>query len=103
MSENPTTYGLMGKFWHHSKGDYVLSMMRRNNSPQNVSTPDPGTAKVSEIAVHWCVCETTARAALLAAGLKPSALCPERYRWSEIWRLEGLHFVPLDDFAMRKG
>ncbi len=63
---------------------------------------DAGTAKISAIAIHWHVCEPTARRILRAAGVLPVATGPKKYRWQDIWRLEGEVFVPPADWASFK-
>ncbi|TNF12997.1 MAG: hypothetical protein EP320_10475 [Rhodobacteraceae bacterium] len=63
---------------------------------------DAGTAKISAIAVHWHVSKPTARRILLAAGVLPVATGPKKYRWQDIWRLEGEVYVPPADWASFK-
>jgi hypothetical protein len=63
---------------------------------------DPGAATVAEIAAHWLVCTDTARLILAANGLVPVRTGPERYRWTEIWRFEGLSYVPVWDWSTCK-
>jgi len=70
---------------------------RRPNLPT-----DPGIAKVARIAAHWVVCDRTARAILAAHGVPALPGRPERYRWEDIWRLEGFPFVPEWDWPRRK-
>lgn len=60
---------------------------------------DAGTAKISAIAVHWHVSAPTARRVLRAAGVMPVATSPKKYRWQDIWRLEGEIYVPQADWA----
>lgn len=60
---------------------------------------DPGTALVSAIAAHWRVTEPTARRILKRAGLVPVGEGWDRYRWTDVWRLEGASFVPPCDHA----
>lgn len=56
---------------------------------------DPGVARVAAIVAHWSVDPDVARGILAAAGLRPvSDLGPRKYRWREIWALEGDHYVP---------
>jgi hypothetical protein len=55
---------------------------------------DPGTAKTSLIAQHWQVCLPTARAIIAKAGLIRVNDSPKKYRWSDIWQLEGEAYVP---------
>lgn len=60
----------------------------------------PGTATVSELAVHWSVCDATVRKILAAAGLRDVAQSGwPKYRWDDVWRLEGAGFVPPCDWA----
>lgn len=61
---------------------------------------DSGTVYLSALAVHWAVCDTTARAIVAAHGLPDvSASGWPKYRWSDIWRLEGAGLVPPCDWA----
>lgn len=61
--------------------------------------PDPGSAKVSEIAAHWAVSPATARAILRAAGLPDVGLGGwSRHRWRDIWALEGDPYVAPADW-----
>ncbi|WP_209427925.1 hypothetical protein [Pararhodobacter sp. SW119] len=55
----------------------------------------PGCARVSEIATHWNVYDSTAREIIATAGLVPvDAEGWKKYFWEDIWRLEGDLFVP---------
>ncbi len=63
---------------------------------------DAGTAKISAIAIHWHVSKPTARRILRLAGVLPVATSPEKYRWQDIWRLEGEVFVPPVDWTSFK-
>jgi len=60
---------------------------------------EAGTAKISTIAIHWNVSESTARQVLSARGLLPVVTGPQKYRWQDIWRLEGEVFVPTADWV----
>ena len=60
---------------------------------------EPGTARVSQIAAHWRVTPPTVRRVLRDAGLTPVGDGWERYRWVDLWRLEGASFVPPCDYA----
>ena len=60
---------------------------------------DPGTARVSQIAAHWRVTPPTARRILRGAGLAAVGDGWERYRWVDLWRLEGAGYVPPCDYA----
>jgi len=51
-------------------------------------------AKVSEIATHWQVTAETARNILNANFIIPASKTPYRYRWRDIWTLEGVGNVP---------
>lgn len=66
------------------------------NAPSRTEPrPDPGTATVSEIVRHWAVSAPTARRILGEAGLRDMSLGGwPRYRWRDIWILEGDSFVP---------
>jgi hypothetical protein len=70
----------------------------RPSNPLN----DPGTAKISAIAMHWNVCEPTARKILRAHGVPAQPGKPEKYRWEDIWRLEGFSHVPEWDWLRHK-
>lgn len=63
---------------------------------------DAGTAKVSTIAAHWRVSVPTARRILEQAGLVPAGEGPKKYRWQDIWRLEGETFVPQTQWSEYK-
>src|SRR6056297_73217 len=61
---------------------------------------DPGTVGLPKLAIHWSVCAATARAIISAQGLPDvSASGWPRYRWSDVWRLEGAGLVPPCDWA----
>lgn len=60
---------------------------------------DPGTALVAEIARHWRVTPPTARRILGTAGLDPVGDGWDRYRWTDVWRLEKAGHVPACDYA----
>ncbi len=60
---------------------------------------DPGAATVREIAIHWSVCEDTARRVLAASGLPSLPNGPVRRRWVDIWRFEGEIYVPRHAWA----
>jgi hypothetical protein len=64
---------------------------------------DPGAATLSEIARHWRVCEDTAGDIIAAARLPDVSLnARPRYRWRDVWRLEGEPWVhPVDWTAYR--
>lgn len=53
-----------------------------------------GTAKVCEIAWHWQVTAATARRIIGDAQLPPIGTGWTRYRWHDVWRLEGALYVP---------
>lgn len=55
---------------------------------------DPGTAKISEIARHFGLTDDTTRDLLKKAKIAPASLQPSRYRWRDIWALEGAGYVP---------
>lgn len=57
---------------------------------------DPGTAKTSTIAKHWDVCLATARRIIAEAELPVADENPNKYRWMDIWLLEGDAYVPPD-------
>lgn len=60
----------------------------------------PGTATVAELARHWVVSSPTVRAILEQAGLPDVAEGGwPKYRWDDVWRLEGAGFVPPCDWA----
>jgi hypothetical protein len=62
--------------------------------------PGPGTATVSELAAHWAVCEDTARKIIADARLCDVSIDGwARYRWTDIWRLEGEPWVHPADWA----
>lgn len=70
----------------------------RENAP--VGSLDPGTIRVPALAVHWAVCETTARVIIAAANLPNVSLSGwSKHRWLDVWRLEGAGFVPPCDWA----
>jgi hypothetical protein len=60
---------------------------------------NPGTATVAEIAEHWAVSPATARKILTKAGLTPVGEGWQRYRWTDIWRIEGEVYVPPADWS----
>lgn len=64
---------------------------------------DPRTASIAEIAVHWALRDhDTVRKILKAAGIRPAAFGPARYRWADIWAFEGVDWVgPADEAAFR--
>ena len=63
---------------------------------------DPGTATVAEIAEHWAASPATARKILAKAGLTPVSEGWQRYRWTDIWRIEGEIYVPPADWREYK-
>ncbi len=58
-----------------------------------------GTARVREIGEHWRVDPDTVRAIIAAHAVPPVGVGMHRYRWSDIWRLEGISFAAPCDFA----
>ncbi len=59
--------------------------------------------KISEIAAHFKLGLETTRNLLRAADVQPAATGPERYTWSDVWRLEGAGYVPanlIDEFQL---
>lgn len=61
---------------------------------------DAGTVGLRGLAIHWSVCEATARAIIAAHDLPDvSASGWPKYRWSDVWRLEGAGLVPPCDWA----
>jgi hypothetical protein len=61
---------------------------------------DSGTVGLRGLAIHWSVCKATARAITTAHGLPDvSASGWPKYRWSDIWRLEGAGLVPPCDWT----
>lgn len=61
------------------------------------------TASISEISRHWNVKDhDTVRRILTEAKLQPVSLGPARYRWADIWALEGADWVaPSDEAAFQ--
>lgn len=57
-----------------------------------------GSALVSTIAEHWRVTPSTARAILACSAIAPVGSGWNRYRWTDIWRLEGELYVPRCDW-----
>lgn len=63
-------------------------------------TQDPGAATLAGIARHWRVCDDTASDIIAAARLPDVSLNGRaRYRWRDIWRLEGEAWVHPADWA----
>ena len=61
---------------------------------------DAGTVGLRGLAIHWSLCEATARAIITAHGLpNVSASGWPKYRWSDVWRLAGAGLVPPCDWA----
>lgn len=60
---------------------------------------DPGAVSVRELCNHWRVSEDTARAVIARHDLAPTAPGWQRYRWTDIWRIEGEAWVPAWDWA----
>ena len=50
--------------------------------------------KVSEIAAHFKLGTDTTRKLLRATAVRPVSIGPQRYAWTDIWRLEGAGYVP---------
>lgn len=61
-------------------------------------TADPGLARLAQVRAHWAVCDDTARAILAAHGLAPAGPGVARYRWGDIWRIEGTPWAPADEW-----
>lgn len=59
-----------------------------------MSRGGPGSATTAEVARHWSVSAPVARRILQAAGLRAVGPGRPRYRWADIWRLEGAYHVP---------
>lgn len=59
---------------------------------------DAGSALVSEISKHWNTSEPTARSILKKADLAAVGNGWRKYRWRDIWRLEGELYVPRHDW-----
>jgi hypothetical protein len=55
------------------------------------------TATVAEIAAHWRLTPDSVRKILKAHGIRPVSTGPQRYRWSDIWSLEGADWVATAD------
>ncbi len=62
-------------------------------------TKGPGTATISDLARHWAVTPPTARKIVREAGLQDVGEVRARYRWIDIWKLEGEIYVPRADYA----
>jgi hypothetical protein len=60
---------------------------------------DAGTATVAEIARHWAIAPATARRIVRTARLPDVGQVRARYRWIDIWKIEGEVFVPPADYA----
>ena len=59
------------------------------------------TLRTSAVAAHWAVHPDTALALLRAAGVRPArARAPLRWRWEDVWRLEGDPLVHAADRAL---
>lgn len=56
-------------------------------------TSSSSKATVSEIARHFGLSNDTTRAILNSAGTKPVSTHPQKYRWTDIWTLEGAEHV----------
>jgi hypothetical protein len=63
---------------------------------------NPRTASVAEIATHWRLTPDAVRKILKTAGLGPASTGPRRYRWSDVWSLEGTDWVAPADEATFK-
>jgi hypothetical protein len=65
---------------------------------------DSGAVTLSEIARHWRVCDDKAADIIAAARLPDVSLNGRaRYRWRDVWRLEGEPWVhPADWVAYRE-
>lgn len=57
----------------------------------------PGTATTGEVARHWGVHHDTVRAIMRAAGVEPVG--HGRWRWRDVWRVEGSPCVPAIDWV----
>lgn len=55
---------------------------------------NPGAATVAQIARHWGLTASTVRRLLKRSDTVPASTGPERYRWRDIWVLEGAGYVP---------
>lgn len=58
---------------------------------------EPSYATVSQIARHWGLIPPTVRKLLKSSGTVPVFISPERYRWRDIWVIEGAGYVPPAD------
>lgn len=67
-------------------------MSKQEKSPFNHDVSS--TAKISEIARHFGMTDDTTRDLLKKAEIVPASLQPSRYRWQDIWALEGAGYVP---------
>jgi hypothetical protein len=62
-----------------------------------------GTATVAQIARHWVLTPSTVRKLLKHSGIHPYSTGPDRYRWRDIWVLEGAEYVhQVDEGEFRK-
>ncbi|SFQ13096.1 hypothetical protein [Tranquillimonas alkanivorans] len=61
---------------------------------EGVQARDDDLVTVSELARHWNVCRPTAEKILASGGVPAADHGPRRYRWADIWRLEGTFYVP---------
>ena len=62
------------------------------------TTQDPGSATVRELCDHWQISEDTARSIVARHGLLPIDRGRQRYRWTDVWRVEGEGWVPSWDW-----
>jgi hypothetical protein len=77
-----------------------MSPENETRASSQSSARDPGTVSLSALAAHWGVCNATARTIIAACGLLDvSASGWPKYRWSDVWRLEGAGLVPPCDWA----
>lgn len=60
-------------------------------------TSSSSSATVSEIARHLGLSEDTTRELLKRAGFAPVSSQPLRYRWTDVWALEGAEHVDPDE------
>jgi hypothetical protein len=62
---------------------------------------DPGAATLAEVARHWRVCDDKAAEIIAAARIPNVSLNGRaRYRWRDVWRLEGEPWVHPADWAV---
>lgn len=68
-----------------------------------MDTQTAGTVRASGVADHWRVSLETARRLLNEAGVTPvNGSGWNRYSWRDIWRMEGVRYVPSHDYAAYK-